>query len=275
VRSRIVDRSYCASPAKTGDIPAIVASIGGQRVLVSIAFADPEAIDWQARLVRRYVPHAVYVVADNSPGNAEADAIAAAASRHGVAYLRLPQHAGLPPSFRFGSRSHGLALNWVWRNVILPGAPEAFGFLDHDLFPTAPDDPFAPLAGQDFFGVLRPAETRWFLWAGFCTFRFERVRSLPLDFGQDWFVGLDTGGGNWEVLYRHVDRARLAFQETHFAPYKPGLEWSEAPFQWCGSWLHEVGLMGRPELAADKRRVVRDILAPHLIGDQGADRELG
>jgi hypothetical protein len=29
-------------------------------------------------------------------------------------------------------------------------------------------------------------------------------------------------------------------------------------------WLHEVGQMGEPEVMKDKRRVVAEILAPHL-----------
>ena len=70
---------------------------------------------------------------------------------------------------------------------------------------------------------------RWFLWAGYCTFRYDAVKDKPLDFGQDWFVGLDTGGANWDVLYRHVDRAALREAPTSFVPYKPGVVLDEAP----------------------------------------------
>ncbi len=31
------------------------------------------------------------------------------------------------------------------------------------------------------------------LWAGYCFFDFAKVARLPLDFGLDWFAGLDTG----------------------------------------------------------------------------------
>ena len=148
--------------------------------------------------------------------------------------------------------------------MLRPGAPWAFGFVDDDLFPTGTDDPFAPLESQDFFGWVRTVPPRWFLWAGYCTFRYDAVKDKPLDFGQDWFVGLDTGGGNWSVLYRHVDRAALREQSASFAPYKPGVAVEDAPIHWCGTWLHEVGTMGKLALAADKRRVVGDILAPHL-----------
>lgn len=91
-----------------------------------------------------------------------------------------------------------------------------------------------------------------------------RGRDLPLDFGQDWFLGLDTGGGNWGPLYSKLDLAKLQQSPSRFVPYREGLATYDGPFQWCGSWLHEVGQMGEPEIMRDKRRVVVDLLTPHL-----------
>jgi hypothetical protein len=237
--------------------------IRGRRVLVTVGYGDPEAIDMQAAAVARFVPGALYVVADNSPDDAAAREIAAIAGRHGAPYVRLPK----PLLLEEGSRSHGLALDWVWRNVIRPGAPEAFGFLDDDLFPTAPDDPFATLRQQPVYGSLRRQGERWFLWAGFCFFRFDAVKDLKLNFGQDWFKGLDTGGGNWTVLYARLDRTGLTFAPTRFEPYRPGADPVHDAIQWCGQWLHEVGQTrraGRLEQAADKRRHIKELLAPHV-----------
>lgn len=266
-RYRAHDRAFRASPSRAGDAAALAPRLQGRKVLVAIAFRDPQTIAWQAPLVRLYVPEAIYIVADNTQDDAQAAAIAAVAAKYGAPYLRLPANPTDVPS-----RSHGLALNWIWHNLIRPGEPSAFGFLDDDMFPTAPHDPFASLAHQDFFGVIRPgvstatvdAEGRWFLWAGFSMFRFVGVRDKPLDFSQDWFLGLDTGGGNWDVLYRHVRREDIREQETVFVPFREGLQMTDAPFQWCGPWLHEVGLMGRLEFTDDKRRALREILAPHL-----------
>jgi hypothetical protein len=149
-----------------GGDTSLAQRIRGRRVLVSIAYDDPEVIDMQASAVARFVPGAFYVIADNSSDDALARDIAAVAVRHAVPYVRLPRLA----SSKDGSRSHGLALDWTWRNVIRPSQPEAFGFLDDDLFPTGPDDPFAMLGQQPVFGLIRTAGERWFLWAGFCFF---------------------------------------------------------------------------------------------------------
>jgi hypothetical protein len=269
-RYGLVDRRYRSKPAAVGDAAAVAKAIAGRRALFTVGFEDAEAIAWQTLLVRHFVPGAVHVVVDNSPGDADAKAIERAAAEHGVPYLRAPDNP-----WQGASRSHGIVLNWIWHNIVRLGGPEAFGLLDDDLFPTAPDDPFAPLARQDIYGYVRFAEPpypreRWFLWAGFTMMRFSAVRDLPLDFGQDWFIGLDTGGGNWRPLYSRLDLRTLEHAPSRFVPYREGLEWKEAPLQWCGTWLHEVGQMGQPELMADKRRVVAGILAPHLAAARAA-----
>src|SRR5262249_35212314 len=269
---RLATRRYVSRVAQAGDLPALVGSITGKRILVTIAFGDAEVVDWQIRLVRHNVPSASHVIADNSRDDDAAARIATICTRLDALYVRLPTNPWRQPS-----RSHGIALNWVWCNLIRPGAPEAFGFLDHDLFPTGRDDPFEPLSSQDCFGVVRAIGPRWFLWAGFCIFRFDRVRSVALDFGQDWFYGLDTGGGNWRVLYQHIARAALKEPHCTFEPYKAGIPVTDGAFQGVGSWLHEVGQMVRPELRAERREVVRNILAPHLaaLRDTAASRPIG
>jgi hypothetical protein len=261
-RYQWIDRRYRRQRAKAGDAAAVARAITGRRVLFTIAYLDPQAIDLQATLVRRFVPHALYIVVDNSPDDDCAAEIERIAATHGVPYLRAPENP-----WKKSSRSHGIVLNWVWHNIISPGAPEAFGLLDHDLFPTAPDDPFAPLATQDVYGYVRytePPSGRWFLWAGFTMMRFAAVRDLDLDFGQDWFLGLDTGGGNWGPIYSKLDLDRLAQSPSRFVPYRSGIATYDGPLQWCGTWLHEVGQMGDPEMIHDRRKVVIDILAPHL-----------
>jgi hypothetical protein len=258
-RYRHTDRVYRHRPPRHGDLRSICPLLRGRKVLVAIAYEDVQVIDWQTRLLRLFVPNALYIIADNSVTDQGSSAIARLAHNHDVPYVRLPVN----PSSK-GSRSHGLALNWVWYNLIRPGRPEAAGFLDHDLFPTAPDDPFAALATQDFFGLVRTAGPRWFLWAGFCMFRFDQVEHKPLDFRQDWFNGLDTGGGNWHALYRHVDRSSLLEVTMTPTTYKPGIEYTDGPLQWCGTWLHEVGMMGRSEWQGEKRQAVARMLEPYL-----------
>ena len=157
-------------------------------------------------------------------------------------------------------------MNWVWHQVLRPAAPAAFGFLDHDIFPTAPDDPFTTLAGLPFFGDIREAGARWFLWAGYCFFDFAKVGREPLDFRPDWFIGLDTGGGNWAPLYRHFDQARLPVRLGRTLPAFDEVPHADAYYAWHGMWLHEVGVSGDRAFKGRKRALTAELLAPHLDG---------
>lgn len=266
-RYRLADRAFRNSPARSPGLEAVKSSLRGRRVLVSVAFNDPTSVSRQVALIRHYVPAVVHVVADNSTDDEAAREISDRTVAKSAFYVRLPANPTRSPS-----RSHGLALNWVWHNVIRGGCPKYFGFLDDDIFPTAPSDPFEALSQQAFYGVIRPGipqpfdeKNRWFLWAGFSMFNFDLLGAIDLDFSQDWFVGLDTGGGNWERLYQYVDRASILEQETRFEPFRAGLDVSDGPVQWCGSWLHSVGLMGNPDLMKEKAQAITDILAPHLL----------
>jgi hypothetical protein len=258
LRYDAIDARHRRKPARSGGIGQIVGAMAGRRILITVAFEDAQAIDWQIRLLRRYVACDLHVIADNSYDDAHADAIRAVCEAAGALYLRLPATAAR------SSRGHGLALNWLWSNVVKPGRPAAVGFIDDDFFPTGPDDPFAALESQDFFGFIRTAGERWFLWAGYCVFSFPAVENKALDFRQDWFIGLDTGGGNWEVLYRHANLARLRNAPMVQKAYRADVPASDSYFQWFNAWLHEVGSTGRPDLEADKRAVVADLLKPHL-----------
>ncbi|MEO8667310.1 MAG: hypothetical protein ABI399_02265 [Bauldia sp.] len=237
---------------------AVRPSLRGRRIMVTVAYEDPEAVAWQSQLLRRFVPDPIHIVADNSHDEDAARAIEAVAASEGRIYLRLPPNPWSGPS---ASRSHGLALNWLWRNLVRPAEPEAFGFLDDDLFPTGPDDPFAPLARQPVCGGIRSAGPRWFLWPGFCFFRYDAVRRLRLDFGQDWFAGLDTGGGNWRRFYRHLDLAALETRREHYEEIVPGVPAEECSLGWWGSWLHERGTQQRLDLYGAKRAAVKARIA--------------
>jgi hypothetical protein len=237
---------------------SLAARLRGRGIVCSIAFNNDWAIDRQSRLMRRYLVGADYLVADNSGDDAAAARIAALCAAHGAHYLRLPRS----PT-RGASRSHGLALNWVCRNLIAPLEPPAFGFVDHDIFPTAPVDVAALLREQPVYGRLVERFGRWYLWAGFCFFRGAVLRERKLDFRQDWFLGLDTGGANWR-FYAALDRAALAFPRERQIHAGPGGDGMADAIDLIGDWIHCGNASGWRQGAAGKHAIVDKMLAPYL-----------
>ena len=225
-------------PPAAGDLAALTAQIGGRQVLVTIAFNDPGFVGRQIALVERHVAGCVHVIADNSTDEAAARQIEQSAAAAGRPYLRLHRSPWTKPEY--GGRSHGLAMTWVWRNLLRPARPTAFGFLDHDIFPMRPTDPFGSLEGHVVAGQVRDRSSghgRWYLWAGFCLFQFDAVRRCALNFSVDWAAGLDTGGANWFSLYR---RLRPSDVNDLGVRYEPICSDSpvELQLEWIGDWLH-------------------------------------
>jgi hypothetical protein len=246
----MITEAYAARPPREGDLAALRRQIAGRRVAVTVAFNDVEILERQIRGLRALVAGALHMVADNSSNDDRAGQIQALCARHQTPYIRLPRNPWGPKS---PSRSHGVALDWIWRRLIRPGRPEAFGFLDHDLVPTEPCDPFEPLTRQPVCGDKRWAARKWYLWAGYCFFRTDYLQRLRVDFGQDWFAGLDTGGGNWRSIYSRLDPAAIEDRPIEYLAIVPGAPVDDCWVERRGSWLHEVGVDRRPELRSAKR----------------------
>lgn len=266
-RYRRMDERYFPLPAADGDEAAVRAAIAGKNVLQTVAFNDPECLEMHVSLIRRFVAHDCHIILDNSTDEAAAEENRHICGAHDLLYLRLPAN---PWTKRNDSRSHGIALNWSWHRILKPGRPRAFGLVDHDLFPVRPTDPFAPLAEHAFYGDLRWAGKRWFLWAGFSFFRFDAVEDKPLDFGLDWFIGLDTGGANWNVLYRQTDPYSLPDRPIEAVEILPGVSLDDAKIELRGDWIHEVGWGTNPAYRGAKRDALKARLQPLLAETRGA-----
>jgi hypothetical protein len=208
-----LDRQHASAAA---DDPAamrlVLERLTGKNVIASIAFNSPWTIDWQLRFVGRHLENSAFLVADNSNDERARAAIARLCAEASIAYLPLP--ANPYKDLRYASRSHGLALNWVYHNVIRRLRPAAWGFFDHDLYPTRPYDPEKRLRGQPFYGDLVSRPGGSYLWPGYCLFSSAADRDELLDFRQDWFLGLDTGGMNAGLLAGRPDFESLTFSSS-------------------------------------------------------------
>lgn len=226
-----IDRRFIAAPAlEPSALSALINRCKGQNLIVSIAWNAPWTTKWQLRFVQRNLVNARFLVADNSTRDDARAEIKRLCLDTGFDYLALPPNPYR--TTRHASRSHGLALNWVYHNVICQVTPRAWGFFDHDLFPTAAFDPALRLHGQPFYGDLVERTHGAYLWPGFCLFAANADDRVRLDFRQDWFVGLDTGGMNGSILFDKVDLAAMHFAQRrsigpqrNFAVTNDDIDW--------------------------------------------------
>jgi len=263
---RLEDRIFSArAPAAPAAFGETLRRLEGSNLVLTIAFNSPAAIEWQIRFSNRNLAGAALVVVDNSTDRVAADAIAALCREGGIAHLRL-RHGPTDP--RVGSRSHGIALNWAFRRIVRPLRPAVFGFIDHDCYPLRPADPAALLGEQPIYGRLVLRENGWYLWPGFCFFRWSDAVAERLDFLADGFFGLDTGGAGWRRFYRDFDRNRLRFARHRLvgSPEAP----AAGAFEHIDDWLH-IGNMSRwMAMRPGREALIERILAAALADPAAA-----
>jgi hypothetical protein len=212
---------------------------GNQSVALVIAFEQPRALDWLLRMAQRNLTDTAVLVFDNSRRAAARLDIERVCRDRGAPYLALPVNRT-----RHVNRSHGMAMTWVFHNVVRAIRPRLFAFIDHDLIPVRTSGLSERLAEQPFYGKLRASAWAWQLWAGYCLFDFSTVAGLPMNFLYDFSQKLDTGGRNWDCLYRNYDRERLRFAGSRYADVRDPVTGVSQPVEIVDDrWLH-IGSIG-------------------------------
>jgi hypothetical protein len=183
-----------------------------KELCITIAFNTPWTIDLLIDSWGHYCGETRLLVADNSNNPEASKKIRRTCKTKNIAYIKLPKNPVNHPS-----RSHGLALNWTWRNVVAKlNHLERVGFIDHDCYPIKPCRP-NHMSDAFAFGVPKSS---WIensramnIWAGFVFFASrsgQRLDSFKFNFLPDALHGLDTGGKNWASVYKHLTASDIA-----------------------------------------------------------------
>jgi len=201
-------------------LASLASHVTGEDTAFTVAFNSVRNIEWLADGFARHSRGTTLVVCDNSPTVGARKEISGFCAARGVPYVPLPR-----PPLQLIIRtnpplSHGIALTWIFYNLVRPLKPKVFAFIDHDLIPTAPFNFSEKVKDQPVYGRLRAKPTDgernfwtgrkltnyWNLWAGYCVFDYAATAHYPLDFTPDNPLRLDTGGQNWTRLYRELDK---------------------------------------------------------------------
>ncbi|WP_217577131.1 hypothetical protein [Mesorhizobium sp. GbtcB19] len=207
LRHEILYRQFLASAASKGRAFARGLGETERNYCFTIAFNTPWIIDVLTKAWQVFPTGTRLVVIDNSSKQDARASIEAICARRGVAYFGLPRNFEANPS-----RSHGVSQTWAFHNIVKHLKPDMFGFIDHDCFPIGPIDIAkrvgrkigygAPLhARSSYLYKAAEDEPGWYYWAGLCFYNFAAVEHAKLDFRNRLDIGMDTGGGNWPVLY--------------------------------------------------------------------------
>jgi hypothetical protein len=192
-------------PNKLSQFLAEYKDLENKNIALVIAFEQPWTVNWLLQMANRNVSDMTILVFDNSRNDSKRIEIERICKQNKAPYLALPAN----PT-RHVNRSHGMAMTWVYHNVVRAINPRIFGFIDHDLIPVRKVSIADKLTDQPVYGLLNQGKFGfWSLWAGYCFFGYAGTRGKSINFLYDFSRDLDTGGRNWKSLYRDLDRRQL------------------------------------------------------------------
>ena len=238
---------------------SIVSADPSKLFVITVGFNDHELIEIQYDAFKRFFHGGYeYFVIDNSTKEDEAEATKTFCVTRHINYIRLAKNPG--PD---GSLHHGLALNWVYDNVIKRYKPARFGFIDFDLFPVRYVDIASHLDRADAWGILteRPwprsnlLPSRFYFWIGLAFFRAERFHDHDPNFLPAF--GVDTGG---RIRVDGKKAATLPGVVHHLT--SPVIEIAPGIRLWeYGDFVHFTGVTWeKPETLAIKKQWMYDVL---------------
>lgn len=214
LRNEAIDRAYRRRRSAAGaEFAAELERRGAHRLCISVAFNSPWVIDVLTAAWELHPVGMALAVVDNSSRPAARSEHERICAARGVPWLGLPPNPEWSPN-----RSHGIALNWIWHNVVRRLRPELIGFVDHDCFPIRPLDLPARMNGFTVYGLRGASKIHpeaWNLWAGYTFLRPAALEAAEaafpsrIDFKHRIEYGLDTGGSNWMAVYRKLDPERI------------------------------------------------------------------
>ena len=212
-------------PPKFTEFISSIEGLRGSNIAIVVAFEQPWALDWLLKMAKKNFRKTSILVFDNSRSSAMKSKIKLACIKNKTYYFPLPKYRTYHVN-----RSHGMALCWIYSNVVKMIQPKIFGFIDHDLIPIKQIDFNKIIRDQPFYGrKTGNKEGFWSLWAGYSLFNFKYLIDKKVNFLYDFSKGLDTGGRNWNPLYENYPKKKLSFaslySKTIFLPkFKNGME---------------------------------------------------
>lgn len=225
-------------------------------LIMVIAFNTSELIKLQHKELKKHLKEGFdYLVVDNSSDKNTSQDLYRFCKSENISYVKVPKN---PLTGIRASGSHGVALNWCYKNIIQKYKPRFFGFLDHDVFPIK-ETILTEKITSGFYGIIRERkEPFWYLWPGFSFFEYEKIQNFKVNFfpyhaGENGEIFLDTGGSNYNSIYKKIGKesirrasSRLINRETN-KDFIKGEDSSQVFEIIDNAWLHLRQIAWRKE----------------------------
>lgn len=255
LRNQLLSHLYNKSDAKTRQQFEQLQLSSDKIPVISITFQNPSVTKWQIIQIQKHCPDIELLIFDNSKNEALAQEIRQHCHTLGVFYYRLPSNKVKHPN-----RSHALAMNWIYSQFISLKKPDYFGLIDHDLISLSNFSIKPLLENKPFYGLLYGGgRETWQTWAGYTFFDRRNMENKKIDFMYHFQIALDTGGYNYESLYKPTILNPNDYADNKLSTLQlPDRE--AINIQVIDKiWFH-IGGIGYGDNFANKRNYVEDIM---------------
>ncbi|MBI2720863.1 MAG: glycosyltransferase family 2 protein [Bacteroidetes bacterium] len=204
--------------------------------ILTVAFNNELLLAHQIRLLNKNLKDDfVFIVVDNSSDKKKRKQIKEICLRSKIGYISMPENP-----FKICSDSHGICLNWIFKNYITVVKPDYFGFIDHDVYPVKSTSLIKMLEEQDVYGHRQGMDDYWFLWPGLSFFKFSKVKDIHLNFLTSALGKrhLDTGGANWKLFFSKLNKEQIIFPSHQYISLREGDVVQSDKMELIGDWLH-------------------------------------
>jgi len=223
-----------------------------------IAFNNLFFVEYQIKTLREFflTQFNLIIVDNNNWLHAEeSEKVFQLCVRERVTYLKAPdnyyqQEGRFDPSMKLGT-----TMNWLFVNCVRDRRPKYFGFLDHDCFLVRELDLRSCLDSKGMYGkvIQSKISDAWTLHVTPNFYRLDFVGDRLLDFRASHRYQLDTGGANYDVLYKDfvssdydIENKGVFFSDKD-VNRKGSVQWYEVI---DGVWYH-VCASSHDQLAGD------------------------
>ena len=177
-----------------------------------ITFNNPFMVEYQVKTLRKLfkAPFNLIVVDNNNWLYPETSAqVLELCIRENVTYLKAPDNYYQNEDTFDPTMKLGTTMNWIYTRCVRERKPKYFGILDHDCFLVRPFDIRPYLDQKGMYGRVEMSkkDQAWTLHVVVNFFRFDFVQPYLLDFRASYEHQLDTGGANWDILYKNYNAA--------------------------------------------------------------------
>lgn len=168
-------------------------------------------VEYQIKTLRKfYKDNCNIVIVDNNNNlNAEvSNETFNICKKENVTYIKAPDNLFQTPNKFDSSLKLGTTMNWIYLNCVKERNVKYFGYLDQDCFLFQDLSLVNYLDNKNMYGPISKSTKPPFAWNLHVTsnfYKFDHVKDFVLDFRPSHTYQLDTGGANYDLIYKDLN----------------------------------------------------------------------